>query len=224
MVRERLVEEGPQALSPVELLTVLVESAARRAHAPEVAARLLVSGLGGLRRARLQTLLATPGLGEAQACRVVAGLELGRRVAHAQPAERKRLLHPGAIGERLWVRLAHLAHEEFWVLLLNARCEEVRAQRISSGGLTHCSVLPREALAPAVLHGAPLCAFAHKHPSGDPTPSPDDLRLQLVLDEGARALGLTVVDHLVLADGGIHSARAGLLPPPPPPLPDEDPT
>ena len=222
MVRDRLVEEGPQALSPVELLTVLVESAGRRARAPELAARLLAGGLGGLRRAQLPALLSTPGLGEVQACRVLAALELGRRASYALPADRKRLLHPGAIGDRLWLRLAHLGHEEFWVLLLNARCEELRAQRISSGGLTHCSVLPREALAPVVLHGAPLCAFAHNHPSGDPTPSPDDLRLQLLLDEGARALGLTVVDHLVLADGGIHSARAGLLPPPPPPLPDEE--
>ena len=221
MERERLIAEGPQALSPVELLTVLVESASRRARAPDVAARLLVDGLGGLRRAQFPALLSTPGVGELQACRVMAGLELGRRAAHAVPAEKKRLLHPGAIGGRLWVRLAHLGHEEFWVLLLNARCEELRAQRISAGGLTHCSVLPREALAPAVLHGAPLCAFAHNHPSGDPTPSSEDLRLQLLLDEGARALGLTVVDHLVLADGGIHSARCGLLPPPPPPSLDE---
>jgi DNA repair protein RadC len=217
MVRERLIAEGAQALSPEELVSVLVEARSRRSLAPLVASRLLEGGLGSLKRARLPQLLTTPGVGEVQACRLLAGLELGSRALSAGVPLRRRLLDPGALAQRLYGRLAHLGHEEFWVLLLNVRCEELRAQRVSLGGLSSCSVLPREAFAPAVLHGAPLCCFAHNHPSGDPQPSSDDLRLQLLLDEGARALGITVVDHLVLADGGIHSARHGRLPPPPPP-------
>ena len=214
-----MVAEGPQALSALELVSVLVGSGTRGRPASAVAVDLLACGLAELRRARVQALLELPGVGEAQACRVVAALELGRRAVFASGPPRTPLLSPGAIASRLWVRLAHLVHEEFWVLLLNSRCEELRAVRISSGGLSHCSVLPREALAPALVHGAPLCAFAHNHPSGDPRPSPDDLRLQLLLDEAARALRVQVVDHLVLADGGVHSAREGLLPPP---LPPED--
>ena len=218
--RERMVAEGAQALSSLELVSVLVGSGTRGRPATSVAADLLTGGLSELRRARVGALLELPGVGEAQACRVVAALELGRRAAFASSTPRKRLLTPGAIADRLWLRLAHLQHEEFWALLLNSRCEELRAVRISSGGLSHCSVLPREALAPALIHGAPLCAFAHNHPSGDPRPSPDDQRLQLLLDEAARALRVQVVDHLVIAEGGVHSAREGLLPPPP--APEED--
>jgi DNA repair protein RadC len=221
--RERMVAEGPQGLSELELLSVLLGTGSKGLPATAVAAHLLTGGLGELRRARVRSLVESPGVGEAQACRVIAGLELGRRAAYARSPERRRLLNPGALAERLWIHLAHLPHEEFWVLLLNSRCEELRAQRISLGGLTHCSVLPREALAPALVHGAPLCAFAHNHPSGDPRPSADDQRLQLLLDEAARSLGIQVVDHLVIADGGVHSAQAGLLPPPPPPQPEEAP-
>jgi DNA repair protein RadC len=215
--RERLRGEGPRALSELELLSLLLGSGSRLHPAPAVAARLLEGGLRELRRARLPALLATEGLSEAQACRVVAGLELGLRAAWLPHEERRRLIHPGLIAARLWPRLAFLDHEEFWALLLNSRCEELRAVRISQGGLSHCSVLPREALAPALLHGAPCVAFAHNHPSGDPHPSPDDLRLQLHLQEAARTLGVVVVDHLVIAEGGIHSAREGFLP-----LPDAE--
>jgi DNA repair protein RadC len=100
------------------------------------------------------------------------------------------------------------------VVLLNARGEELRTQRVAGGGLTCCSVLPREALSPAVLHAAPLCAFVHNHPSGTPVPSADDLRLQARLDAAAAALGVGVVDHLIVAEHGVHSAREGALGPP----------
>jgi DNA repair protein RadC len=209
--RERLSALGPGALSEEELLSLLLGCGTRQAPASAVAAELLAEGLSGLRRTPVALLAGRRGIGPAQACRIAAALELGRRAVVAPQPARRRLDQPRALLLRLWAGLAFLRHEEFWVLLLNARCEELCAVRVSQGGLSHCSVLPREALAPALLHGAPLCAFAHNHPSGDPRPSPDDLRLELLLEEAGRTLGLTVVDHLVVAEGGAHSARAGLL-------------
>jgi len=158
-------------------------------------------------------------LGEArvrpvQAARLLAAVELGRRMMAAEQRERERFLAPDRIAARLWPLLADLAHEEFWAFLMTARMEEIRSVRIASGGLTQCSVLPREAFAPALVHAAPCVAFAHNHPSGDPTPSADDHRLQLMLDEAGRALGIRVVDHLVIAAGGFHSARTGAGEPP----------
>lgn len=213
-----MLSEGPGFLSEEELLAVLL-GRTRSLSASEVAARLMREGLSSLRRARYASLIELPGIGEAQACRVLAALELGRRASEAPPEVRIRLWNAGLVARRLFPRLAMLEHEEFWVLLLNARLEEVRAVRISLGGLTHCSVQPREALAPALIHSAPLVLFAHNHPSGDPTPSLEDRKLQAALDAGARTLGLRVADHVVLAEGGMHSLREGLLPPPP--LPGE---
>ena len=212
-----MLTEGPQVLSNHELLTLVLGSGTTRWPAHQVAGRLLDPGLAALRRAGPGELCQTPGVGSAQACRVAAALELGRRAAFVRPEGRPRLLHAGQVAARLWMRLAHLPHEEFWALLLSSRLEELRAVRISTGGIAHCSVLPREAFRPALLAAAPAVAFAHNHPSGDATPSSDDLRLQLLLEEAGRTLGVRVVDQLVLAEGGIHSAREGYLPPPPPP-------
>ena len=213
--RERMLAEGAGGLSEEELISVLLGSGTQAHPAGEVAARLMRDGLLSLRRATYASLIELPGVGEAQACRLLAALELGRRTLGLLPEERLRLSNAGAVARRLFPKLAFRASEEFWVLLLNARLEEMRAVRVSVGGLTHCSVLPREALAPALVHGAPCVLFAHNHPSGDPRPSSEDRRLQLQLDESARSLGIRVADHVVLAEKGMHSLREGLLPPPP---------
>jgi DNA repair protein RadC len=157
-----------------------------------------------------------PGISASVAGRLLAALELGRRVALAPLPGRRRLLRAADVAASLWARLAHLPHEEFWAVLMNSRLQEIRSLQIARGGLTQCSVSPREAFAPALVHRAPAVAFVHNHPSGDPSPSGEDQRLQLLLDEAGNALGVRVVDHLVLAEGGLHSAVEGTCPPPDP--------
>ena len=210
----RILEQGPEALTDLDLLASILPRSSRRYGPEEIAARVLSMGLSALRRASAGELLSIEGIRQRDAARVLAALELGRRVAQAAAPHRDRLLQPGDLAARGAPRLAHLAHEEFWAILLTARLEPVRMLSIARGGLTQCSVLPREAFAPAVLHRVPRVAFAHNHPSGDPQPSPDDLRLCAALAQAGRTLGIEVVDHLVLADGAFHSARQGpgLLP------------
>jgi DNA repair protein RadC len=201
---ETILSEGAVALRDAELLRVVLG-----ARDELLACRLLSRGLSALRRASIGELLLEPGMTAAVAARVAAALELGRRVALAPAAERRRLLRAQDVAAVLWGRLAHLAHEEFWAVLMNARLQEIRCIQVARGGLTQCSVSAREAFAPALVHRAPAVAFVHNHPSGDPSPSADDQRLQLLLDEAGRALGVRVVDHLVLAENGVHSAVEG---------------
>jgi DNA repair protein RadC len=210
----RILELGPGAVSDVELVAALLAGSGRRQRPEDVAARLLEDGLLPLRRMSACELLGELRMRPVQAARVLAAVELGRRLMAAEQRERERFLAPDRIAARLWPLLADLSHEEFWAFLLTARMEEIRCVRIASGGLTQCSVLPREAFAPALVHAAPCVVFAHNHPSGDPTPSADDHRLQLMLDEAGRALGIRVVDHLVIAADGFHSARTGAGEPP----------
>jgi DNA repair protein RadC len=209
----RILEVGPGAVSDVELVVALLKGSGRREHLEELAARVLDGGLLRLRRMPPSEVL-REGIRGPQAARLLAGVELGRRAMAAEQRQRERFLAPDLIAARLWPLLADLAHEEFWAFLMTARMEEVRCVRVASGGLTQCSVLPREAFAPALVHAAPCVAFAHNHPSGDPTPSADDHRLELMLDEAGRALGVRVVDHLVIAADGFHSARTGAGAPP----------
>lgn len=208
-MHQRILEGGPEDLADHELIAALLGGR----DADLLALRLVRGGLARLRRARPAELLEAPGLRRDQASRLVAALELGRRAVIARGPSRQRHLRPEDSARILWPRLAHLAHEEFWAVLLNARLEEIATVRIASGGLTQCSVLPRDAFVPAIVRGAASVVFAHNHPSGDPQPSPEDHRLEMHLDEVGRALGVGVADHLVLAEGGVHSARAGRCPP-----------
>ncbi len=208
---ERILGEGPAALPDAELLRLVL--GARDAL---LASRLLARGLPALRRASAGELLLEPGMTAGQAGRLLAALELGRRVAFSPAPERRRLLRALDVARALWARLSHLTHEEFWAVLMDARLHEIRSVQIARGGLTQCSVSPREAFAPALIHRAPAVAFVHNHPSGDPQPSGEDQRLQLLLDEAGRALGVRVVDHVVVAESGVHSAVEGACPPPEP--------
>jgi DNA repair protein RadC len=210
---ERILGEGAAGLADAELLRIVLGT-----RDDLLAGRLLSRGLPALRRASAGELLLEPGVSAALASRVLAAIELGRRVALAPAAGRRRLLRAVDVAATLWSRLAHLPHEEFWAVLMNARLQEIRCVQIARGGLTQCSVSPREAFAPALVHRAPAVAFVHNHPSGDPSPSGEDHRLQLLLDEAGNALAVRVVDHLVLAEGGVHSAVEGAFPPPDPVL------
>jgi DNA repair protein RadC len=201
---DRILSEGPSALCDAELLAVLL--------APKddlVPARLLQRGLASLARATPGELLFTPGVKSQDAMRLIAALELGRRCAASRSPDRPRLVRASDLAEVLWSRLVPLRHEEFWAILLNSRLQEMDSVRIASGGITQCSVSPREAFLPVVLHEAPAVAFVHNHPSGDPQPSGEDQRLQMLLEEAGHALGIRVVDHLVLGELGFHSAVEG---------------
>ena len=205
---DRIEDEGVAALCDAELIATLLGPCDEL-----LPGRLLWGGLAVLSRTTLGELRETPGLSPQKAQRLLAALELGRRVAFAPPPNRPRLLRAADLGRLLWGKLAALRHEEFWAVLLSARLQELRTTRIAQGGLTACSISPREAFFPSVLHQAPAVAFVHNHPSGDPSPSGEDQRLQLMLDEAGRALGIRVVDHLVIAESGIHSAVEGRCPP-----------
>jgi DNA repair protein RadC len=197
-------ELGPEALSDAELLALVIGGDPARADA--TARRLLAHGLSPLGHLR-----GAPGVRADKAAQLSAALELGRRAALQTARKKQRLLHAGDVAALLAPRLAHLDHEELWAVLLNARLEELRSVRVGAGGLTHCSILPREAFAPALVHAAPCVAFAHNHPSGDPRPSERDQQVSMLLDEVGRSLGLHVVDHLVITCRGHHSAREGFL-------------
>ena len=206
--RDRMEELGAEALSEAELLGLLLGGPSR--EQPLLAAQLLEGGLPRLARLRPGSQAWLPGLRRDHCERLCVAFELGRRAVRSA-LERPRHVHAGTLCQALAVRIAHLEWEEFWAVLLTARLEEVRFVRISMGGIAHCSILPREAFAPALLHATPCVVFAHNHPSGDPAPSPRDSQLQLMLEEGARALGVRVVDHLVISQRGHHSAREGYL-------------
>ncbi len=214
--RERLTTHPPSALSPRELLAVLLGSGGSGRTALDLASEVLVRYGGSLRRlgaAEPGELATAPGIGPARACALVAAFELGRR-ASAEPARREsRIQGPGDIFRRLGPALRDRRQEEFWVLYLDTQNRVICERCVTVGLLNSSLVHPREVFAPAIAHAAASVVLAHNHPSGDPDPSPEDLEVTWQLVESGRLLGIPVRDHIVIGDGRyISLLERGLVP------------
>jgi DNA repair protein RadC len=190
-VRERLLMDGPGALSDADLLTLC---GAETVSAVSVRQLAWVS-VGELRRL---------GLAESRAVALAAAFELGRRGAWAPPRRGERCLDPQSVYE-LMRPLAHAPVEEFHVVLLDVRGRLLRTERIAQGSLTQCPVNPRDVFRTAVREAAHGIVFVHNHPSGDQAPSPDDAHLTERLRAAADLVGMLARDHVIVASGGYYS-------------------
>ena len=208
--RERLAQVGPRALNDTELVAILLGTGAPGKGAPSLAGELLAdfNGLGGLASVSFDELAARHGLGPAKASRLLTAIELGRRAA-ARPsgAERPRIGTPEDVERMFGAEMASLPQEHVRVLLLDARSRLIRAVPLYVGAADHAPVRLAEVFRPAVAAGARQIILVHNHPSGDPTPSQADVALTRAAHQVGRALGIELVDHLVLAAGGMASLR-----------------
>ena len=203
--RERLRQDGPRHLALGELLALLVGSGgggtgSAREIADRVAARAggTLSRLAGLDVRELESV---PGVGTATACRLVAALELGRRAAADVVRPGDPVRGPADVFRRMGPRLHDLPQEEFHALILNTRHRVVREVLITRGILDASLIHPREVFRPAVAEGAAGVILVHNHPSGDPSPSPEDRAVTRQLGAAGRALGIPVLDHVVVGRG-----------------------
>ena len=193
----RLRRVGGGALSDQEIITTLIGSGA-------VANELMATygDLPSLSRANLTDL--EHQVGAAKASFIVAALEIGRRAL--APRQERPIIRVSADVYAFYApRLSHLDHEVFHTLCLDTKHRVLRDARIVEGGLTTCSVLPREVFAPALREGAAAVVFVHSHPSGDPTPSTDDLALTQRLKQAGVVLGIKPLDHIIIGEGRYFS-------------------
>jgi DNA repair protein RadC len=221
--RERMVLLGPQELRTAELLAILLRSGYHGVTATALAEQLLArfGGLKELAAASVEELEAVPGVKRAKACQVKAALELAVRLNRSTEVEpeagdSKDLLGSDVSEARQVVRVVNqLAREPskecFWTLALDARNRLKHIQRISVGSLDSTLAHPREVFERAVRARAAAIVVTHNHPSGDPTPSDDDIRLTRRLVEAGKVLGIRVHDHIIFAGERSYSFRAHAL-------------
>jgi DNA repair protein RadC len=198
--RERLLAAGRAALSDVELVALVIGG-------DLLCAQQVVSGLGGARgmmRAVAGELLELPGVGEARACQLLAALELGQRAGRSGMERGSPITSPAAAAARL-ADLAPLEQEELHVIALDGRHREIARFMAARGAMNVVHVSPRDVFRRLVREGAVGTIVAHNHPSGDPTPSADDLELTRRLRAAGELVGIALLDHLVVAQGGYHS-------------------
>jgi len=211
--RERLLEEGPEALSSAELLGILLGIGNREKTAVELASEI-ISGNGdlfGLHRVSVHDLLLTNGVGEAKACIVLAAVEFGKRLGRVRNPGRPVISSPADVDGLLRGRIANLDRENFVAVLLNTKNEVLEAPTISVGTLSSSLVHPREVFKPAIRASAAGVVLAHNHPSGRYEPSREDREVTRRLTEAGEILGIEVLDHVILGDGYFSMKEHGML-------------
>ena len=207
--RERLALRGAGGLSAAELIALLWGSGARGRSAVDLAADALArhDGLTGLARASDRELEDLPGIGAARAAQLTAAFELGRRLLADWPADRWTIRSPRDVADRLVLQMGRLEREELRVVLLNTKNVVLRVATVYQGNVSSSLVRVGELFRDAVRLNATGLILAHNHPSGDPTPSPDDLHLTAEALAAGRLLDIDVLDHLVVGHDAWVSLR-----------------
>ena len=196
-------ERGAQALGNSELLAILLRTGTAAESALRLAENLLdrAGGLAGLGHATLEEVEQVRGIGEAKAVTLLAALELGRRVDSLAPLDRTAVRTPDDVAALLLPRFRYESRESFVAVLLSTKNHVLKTPVISVGSLNASIVHPRELFREAINASAAAVIVAHNHPSGDPTPSPEDVSLTRKLVEAGKILDIPVLDHVVLGDG-----------------------
>ncbi len=212
--RERLRRLGAAALTDADLLILMIGSGTAHAPASAVASSLLTrfETPGRLASTDVATLESVVGVGRATAARLAAAFELGRRAAVGIRPVEAPIRGPSDVFRTMGPRLRDRPQEEFHALLLNTRHRVLRSVLVTRGILDASLIHPREVFRLAVGEGAAGVILVHNHPSGDPTPSAEDRAVTRQLAEAGRTLGIPVLDHVIVAQGGYTSLAADLGP------------
>jgi DNA repair protein RadC len=205
--RELILRDGPRAIGDVGLLAAILGRGTASRRVGEMASRLLEGGgLPMLAHLSADSLLATPSFGPAQASRVLAAIELGRRIWCRLRAGEHPIHGPEDVRQ-ICGGYVYAKKEHFLALYLNTRHVVLREELVSIGSLNASIVHPREVFRSAITESAASLILVHNHPSGDPNPSDDDLRITQRLVEAGDLVGIPVIDHVILGDQGYYSFR-----------------
>ena len=201
--RERLAALGPQALTNAELIAILLRVGVPGESAVHVGQRLLnkFGGLTGLHRAPIKELMDQHGLGEAKAAQIKAAVELGRRLTLEAPEERPGINSPADAAALVSYEMSALEQEHLRVILLDRRNRVMETVEVYKGSVNSSQVRVGELFKEAVRKNASAIIVIHNHPSGDPTPSPDDVAVTRAIVQAGKLLDVEVLDHLVIGQG-----------------------
>lgn len=201
--RERLLANGSGALADSELIAILLRTGGLGRSAVDLARELLMErqGLGGLVGVSAE-VVKRPGIGDAKTSAILAAVEIGRRLARAEIPEREPMSRPEAVARYLRLRYVRRGQEIFGVLFLDAKTRLLDDAEIFRGTLQRASVEPRQILKDALLRDAASLIAFHTHPSGDPSPSVEDLAFTRRLAAAGELVGIRLLDHLILGESG----------------------
>jgi DNA repair protein RadC len=207
--RERLYHVGATDVSFQELLSVLLGRGSKDAGVLFLAYRLIerYGDIVSLGRADLDDLMNTPGIGFARACRIVAAFELGKRFTRVSGTRGAPIRGPGEVASLFMDEMRHYDREHFKAALLNTKNQILRIVTISIGSLNASIVHPREIFKPAISASAASIILVHNHPTGDPSPSKEDVEFTRRFAKCGDLMGIQLLDHIIIGSGRYHSLK-----------------
>ncbi|HWQ42131.1 MAG TPA: DNA repair protein RadC [Desulfosporosinus sp.] len=207
--RERLYQFGSEVLSNREILAILLRTGIKGENVLTLSERVLaeVGGLSGLGKLTAHELAQLHGLGKVKAAEVKAALELGRRSVSVDPMSRPVVNSPQDVAHIVMEEMRFLDREHFRVVSLSTKNHVLGISPISIGSLNSSLVHPRECFKEAIRRNSNAIILLHNHPSGDPTPSQEDIEVTRRLAEGGKILGIEVLDHVIIGDNRFISLK-----------------
>lgn len=206
--RERLLQQGSDALSTTELLAIILRTGTANENVLQLAGRILAqhNGLQGLARITADELAHIKGVGKAKATQVIAAIELGRRVNMIQADERPQITQAEEAA-RLVMDMRHLQQEQIRIILLDNSRRVIAIPTVYIGTVNTSVLRVSEIFREAILRNSPAVIMVHNHPSGNPMPSPEDINLTRTLIAAGELLDIQLIDHLIMAQDGWKSLR-----------------
>ena len=207
--RERLAQEGVEALSNQELLAILLRTGTRQASVFEIAQKVLsnLSSLTDLKKMTLQELQSLSGIGRVKAIELQAMIELGHRIHKHETLEMESILSSQKLAKKMQQELGHKKQEHLVALYLNTQNQIIHQQTIFIGSATRSIAEPREILHYAIKHMATSLILVHNHPSGAVAPSRNDDHVTKLVKKACDLMGIVLLDHLIVSHSNYFSYR-----------------
>ena len=207
--RERLAKLGAQSLTTAELLAILLRVGGVGETAVQVGQKLLQTfgGIAGIHRASFEELSAQKGIKLAKAAQIKAAIELGRRLVLESPEERPAVHTPADVAELVQYEMRALEQEELRVILLDTRNHVQHIETVYRGSVNSSQVRVAEIFKAAIRRNATNLIVVHNHPSGDPTPSPDDVAITRAILQAGELLDIKLLDHIIIGSGRFVSLK-----------------
>ncbi len=198
--RERLREYGPNSLSNAELMAILLRTGVEGQNVVNLSVELIskFGGLAGMARVSYGELCSFKGISDAKACQLLAAFELGRRLVSLHPEGRATVTSPQDVFNLLGAEMSFLDQEHLRVILLNTKNEVLATHEVYKGSVNSAVVRVAEVLRPAIRENCPSMIIVHNHPSGDPTPSPEDILVTRQIRVSGEMMDIELLDHIII--------------------------
>jgi DNA repair protein RadC len=206
--RERLIRNGAESLSNAELLGIILRTGSREENVVNLCSRILTEySIKQLSLANVSRLMQVHGIGKAKAAQIAAVFEIARRLETFVEEPKRKVCSPKDVYTLMYPKMREQKKEKFITLCLDTKNQIIKEEVVSIGSLNASIVHPREVFKSALLESSASVIMVHNHPSGDPSPSREDIMVTEKMVEGGKLLGIDVLDHIIIGEGRYVSLK-----------------